>query len=237
MTDDSPSSHPLVKAGLEFFVIVVSILAAFALQAWWDSRTETEQALGRLRALETELISTRGLIAEQRIRLESARKAVAELLRHVSPDAPLLSPDSLNVLMDRSFRMGTIELQGRAPQTMESAGDVAVLQNTELTSLLASWPIALAEVRTESAMLEENRELILEHLHALYPTLDITHKSGQMDRYPHSSFGASASVVQRDRRLEGLFGNRGMLIEDTDERLRRLDLMATELLALIRQSL
>ena len=53
--------------------------------------------------------------------------------------------------------------------------------------------------------------------------LDIAQKTGQMTRYPASGFEASSAAVQRDMRIQGLFGNRGMLIEDTDERLRRLD--------------
>jgi hypothetical protein len=236
MANDSPTSRRLARAGLEFLVIVASILAAFALDAWWDSRAERDRVLTRLSALETELESTRGYIGDQRARLESVRVAVSDLLRHVSPDAALLAPDSLNVLMDLSFRMGTIELQGRAPQTMESAGDVATLENAELTGLLASWPIALAEVRTKSALLEDNRERILDYLHGRYPTLDITQKTGDMGRYPHSSFEASAAAIQRDRRVEGLFGNRGMLIEDTDARLERLDTMAAELLHVIREA-
>jgi hypothetical protein len=38
-------------------------------------------------------------------------------------------------------------------------------------------------------------------------------------------------------RVEGLFGNRGMLIEDTDERLRRLDVQTVDILVLIREAL
>ena len=236
MTGEPRKARQIARASVEFFVIVASILAAFGLDAWWDSRGERDRVLARLRALETELEATREYIAYQRGLLEGVRVAVGDVLRHVSPEAPLLTPDSLNTLVELSFEIGSIELQGRAPQTMESAGDVAALGDAELTRLLASWPIAMAEVRTWSALLDGNRELILDYLHGRYSTLDIAQKTGMMARYPKSSFEASTATVQRDRRVEGLFGNRGMLIENMDMRLERLDLLAGELLTSIRRS-
>jgi hypothetical protein len=175
---------------------VASILAAFALDAWWDARIESQRMLEKLQALEAELATTRELISAERDRLEAARGAVAEILKHISPDAPLQDPDELKILMDLSFRVGTIELQGGSLQA-----------------------------------------IILDYLHGQFPTLDIAQKTGQMTRYPASGFEASSAVVQRDMRVEGLFGNRGMLIEDTDERLRRLDVQTVDILVLIREAL
>jgi hypothetical protein len=226
----------LLRAGSEFLVIVLSILAAFALDAWWDSRVEDQMVHETLHALEAELITTRQQITLEREKLESARNAVVELLVHVSPHAPLLDPDSLEVLMDLSFRVGTIELQVGSLQAILSTGILASIRNPGLARLLATWPNTLASVRTKSSMLEENREIILGYLHDRFPTLEIARKTGQMSRYPASGFEASAAAVQGDRRVEGLFGNRGMLIEDTDERLRRLDALTVDILALIHAS-
>ena len=237
MTHRERSRSVLSRAFVEFLVIVVSILAAFALDAWWESHGERQRVMERLEALEAELVTTRQLIAEERAQLASARTAVAAVLGHVSPDAPLVSPDSLNTLMDLSFRHGTIEFQGGLPQALQATGEAASIQSDSITSLLSTWPVALADVRTKSSMLEQNREIILEYLHGVYPTLDITHKTGEMTPYPTSAFSASVEVVQRDLRVEGLFGNRGMLIEDTDVQLVRLDEQAAEILTLTRSRL
>ena len=237
MTHRERSRSVLSRAVVEFLVIVVSILAAFALDAWWESRSERARVVERLEALEAELLTTRELIAEERGQLASTRSAVTAILGHISPDAPLISPDSLNTLMDLSFRHGTIELQGGLAQSLQTTGEAMSIQSDGITSLLATWPVALADVRSKSAMLEQNREIILDHLYGTYPTLDITHKTGQMSAYPTSDFTASAAVVQRDLRMEGLFGNRGMLIEDTDMKLVDLDESAAEILALTRAAL
>jgi hypothetical protein len=196
MTADVQAQRPLIRAGSEFLIIVASILATFALDACWDARIESQRMLEKLQALEAELATTRELISAERDRLEAARGAVAEILKQISPDAPLQDPDELKILMDLSFRVGTIELQGGSLQA-----------------------------------------IILDYLHGQFPTLDIAQKTGQMTRYPASGFEASSAVVQRDMRVEGLFGNRGMLIEDTDERLRRLDVQTVDILVLIREAL
>jgi hypothetical protein len=103
--------------------------------------------------------------------------------------------------------------------------------------LIASWPAEVAALRTQSGLLEQNREIILDYLHDRVPTLEIAQKTGQMGRYSHSNFTISPSVVQRDMRVEGLFGNRGMMLEDTDgivtsltERVRRMLALTDRLL-------
>ena len=45
--------------------------------------------------------------------------------------------------------------------------------------------------------------------------------------------GLPAEGMQRDMKVEGLFGNRGILIEDTDEIVQLLDDRAVEALSLI----
>jgi len=216
-------------------VIVVSILAAFTLDAWWDARAEESQVHARLQTLETELVQVHGVLEYQMTRLDLARQAVASLLPHVSPQAPLLSPDSLNVLMDLSFRMGAIEVPGGSTQAMFSSEELASIKNPELVTLLATWPMFVERVRTKSSMLEQNRETIIDYLHDRYPTLEIAQNTSQMSRYPRSSFPPNASAVQRDMRVEGLFGNRGMLIEDTEGSVQSLDGHAMQMLTLLRE--
>ena len=47
------------------------------------------------------------------------------------------------------------------------------------------------------------------------PTYAIAYKTNQMNDYPEPRFTGDPEILQRDMKVEGLFGNRGMLIEDT----------------------
>jgi hypothetical protein len=217
---------------LEFFVIVISILVAFALDAWWDNRKAVTQARAQLETLHAEFAANQEDLAQLRRRLELMKNAVATLLPHISPDAARLPLDSINALMDLSFRLGTVEMRTGSVQALLASGGLAEIDDPELKSLIASWPAVVAALRTQSELLQQNREIILDYLHDRVPTLEIAQKTGEMDRYPHSNFTISPSVVQRDMRVEGLFGNRGMMIEDTDRIVTTLTEHVRRMLAL-----
>jgi hypothetical protein len=101
-------------------------------------------------------------------------------------------------------------------QAVLGSGELASIDDATLKALIAGWLAEVADLRTQTRMMEENRELILDYLHDRFPMLDVTHPTGQMERYPRSSFSVSAEAFQHDMRVEGLFANRGMMIEDTD---------------------
>lgn len=218
---------------VEFVVIVGSILAAFALDAWWTARSEDRDTRARLETLRDEFEATRAELARQSDRLESVRRGVADVLPLISPNGPTVTVDSIAGLVDMSFRMSTIELQTGSLQALLASGQLADIESQELTALLAGWPAEVARLRRQSQLLEDNRERIIEYLHDRIPTLAITQKTGQMDRYPGTSFSVPATAFQRDMKLEGLFGNRGMMIEDTDDIVRDLDARAGRALVLI----
>lgn len=239
MTGDE---EPKVQAhsrsfGAEFLLIVVSILAAFALQAWWSARVEGEQMHARLGTLRDEFDATREDLADEAVKLDSVRSAIARLLATVGPAAPLVSIDSLTASLDRSFRASTIELRDGSLQALLASGQLAQIEDPTLTTLLAEWPSDIARLRTKSSLLEENREIIIAYLHDRIPTLQIAQQTGQMTSYPHSAFRGDPAAVQRDMKIEGLLGNRAMLVEDTDEIIRSLDERAQTVLLLIDQAL
>ena len=118
-----------------------------------------------------------------------------------------------------------------------SPGDLASIGDPELKALIADWPAEVADLRMQTRLMEENRELMIDHLHDRLPTRDITHNTGQMDRYPRSSFSVSGERFQHDMRVEGLFANRGMMIEDTDRIVVNLDELAERAMRLLQQEL
>lgn len=200
----------------EFVVIVASILVAFGLDAWWESRLQADETAAQLATLHDEFTTNRQDLAVLRERLEALRTAVVSLLPRISPGAKLLPLDELNAMMDMSFRLGAIELRTGSVQALLASGRLAMIPDTHLQALLAAWPAQTAELAWQTRLLEGNREAIVDYLHDKVPTLEIAQKTGQMKRYPRSDFTVNSAVVQRDMRLEGMFGNRGMMIEDTD---------------------
>ena len=236
-SDSDETKRHMPRFFAEFVVIVVSILAAFGLDAWWDGRVELGETRAQQETLSAEFSATRNDLVTLRETLESLRAQVAALLPHISPDAALLPIDSLNTMIDLTFRLGTVELGMGSVEALLASGGLAAIPDNDLKALLASWPAEVARLRRQSGLLEQNREQIIDYLHDRVPTLDITHKTGQMSRYPASSFRSGSAVLQRDMRLEGLFANRGMMVEDTDNIADRLLGVSDRILSLLTRSL
>jgi len=218
-------------------VIVTSILAAFGLEAWWGTRAENERARAQVESLHAEFSATQAELAELRAGLESLRTAVAAILPLVGPDAEVVPIDSITKFVDLSFRLGTIELRTGSVQALLASGELASIGDPMLGALIAGWPAEVADLRAQTRLMEENRELIIDYLHDRLPTLDLTHNTGMMDRYPRSSFSVSGERFQHDMRVEGLFGNRGIMIEDTDKIVVALDELASQAIRLLRDEL
>jgi hypothetical protein len=238
LSEDEGGARSRLSRGLtEFVVIVASIIAAFGLDAWWGARAEAERSRAHVEAMHTEFSRTTAELTETRARLESLRMAVAAILPLVGPDAEVVPVDSISRLVDRSFRLGTVELRTGAVQALLASGELAAIGDPELKALIAGWPTDVADLRAQTRLMEENRELIIDYLHDRLPTLNVAHNTGQMDRYPRSSFSVTGERFQRDMRVEGLFSNRGMMIEDTDRIVLSLEQLASQAVRLLRNEL
>ena len=203
------------RIGVEVAAIVASILLAFAIDAWWDEQVDQNRSKGQLRSLAVEFGEVESHLKFYETQLLSLRKAVSELLSHVGPETQVQPADSLYALIDLSFRASKMELPTASLQTLLASGELSAVSDHKLNALLASWPAQVSNLRNQSGLLEENREEIIRYLHDKVPTLSIAYKTNQMNHYPASSFVGNSENIQRDMKVEGLFGNRGMLIEDT----------------------
>jgi len=213
MTDEQ--RIPWKRLCVEAAAIIASILLAFAIDAWWDGRVEHSRSLAQLRTITTEFVEVELELQNLEARLLGLRRAVSELLSHIGLDSQLQKMESLYALVDLSFRAGKIELPTGSLQALLASGELASVPNDDLKALLAAWPAQVSRLRNQSGLLEENRENIIRYLHDKIPTIGIAHKTNQMNHYPKSSFVGEPAILQRDMKVEGLFGNRGMLIEDT----------------------
>lgn len=136
---------------LESLVIVASILAAFALDRWWESvraRAEEQQAL---QALDAEFHAARDqlegtLALHQRIlhSVSFVRGELDEAIRDGSPFVVL--PDTALALL---YIPPTTQLTLGTLDGLVGSARLGVIRNAELRSSLASWGSTLDELTEE----------------------------------------------------------------------------------------
>ena len=212
-----PRIIPWIRIAVEVAAIVASILLAFAIDAWWAERVDQSRSKDQLRSLAIEFGEVELHLQHYEARLLKLRQAVSDLLSHIGPETQVQTVDSLYALLDLTFRASKMELPTASLQALLASGELSAVSDDKLNALLASWPAQVSNLRNQSGLLEENREEIIRYLHDKVPTLSIAYKTNQMNHYPGSSFVGDPENIQRDMKVEGLFGNRGMLIEDTLE--------------------
>lgn len=129
----------------EGILIVVSILIAFAIDAWWEEQQEREEEVRVLKSLIAEFqenadrlpapVQLRELVAEN-------AKAVVDEIQTVGIG------NNISVTAEQLFLMtvhGTFEATSGAFDTMLQSGDLRFIENQALREQLVRWPQIVAD--------------------------------------------------------------------------------------------
>ncbi len=150
------------SAVLDGAAVLIGILLAFSIDAWWDLRGQREEARSYLAAIETELVSNRSALVEE---LQIIRSWVAQsegfLNDVVSPDA---SPtyDQVREMVWLTGPNRTTPIARAAIDDLVSSGGFQVIETPELRRALADYVRALDNDASE---LEDVRDFF--NLHVL----------------------------------------------------------------------
>ncbi len=121
-------------------LIVVSIIIAFAVDAWWEELAEQRQEQDHLAALLAEFEVVRLGLDAQLSAVARSRGATEEILRLTGPSPSSVSADSLAGLINDSFNLGVFASAGGALQALLASGGLSLIQSDSLSALLAEWP-------------------------------------------------------------------------------------------------
>ena len=152
------------RLGIEAAAIVVSILLAFWIDAWWDLRSQGEEARAYLAALETELLENRRIIDGD---LEDLRSWVADsrsfLEDVVSPSAEP-SNEQINRMIYETNPSETTPLLTAALEDLKSSGVLPAIESAELRRAIADYDRRLDRVESRLDFVSDNfREYILRY--------------------------------------------------------------------------
>lgn len=122
---------------LEGTIIVLSILLAFWIDAWWQESEERKRELVVLQALSSDLERMRNAFDQQRSFNEAMLAATTELLDAGTAGEHDLGPDQVDALLgDIVWHNGPGVWQSAAMDMLVSAGDLAALSDMDLLRLL-----------------------------------------------------------------------------------------------------
>ncbi|MEM1261342.1 MAG: hypothetical protein AAGH76_03020 [Pseudomonadota bacterium] len=160
---NKPRQIPWPKITAEAFAVVISILLAFGIDAWWSNRQEERLADESLAALRDELSANIDELQHEREFREAVIASVAELFRIVGTDAP---PDEANIdeLLEDISWGGRIDASTGALVSILESGTLASIDDGALKRSVSSLP----ELYETTALHERSTTTFLENELLLY---------------------------------------------------------------------
>lgn len=125
---------PWLRVSGEALVIVISILLAFGLQAWWEGRVDRKTERTVLSELHTSLSQDLELLELGLDRLRRIESRVASLLSHIQSGGPYA--DTLDTYFGTAYGVLTTELNTAAYESLKSQG-LVLLSDQGLRSHVA----------------------------------------------------------------------------------------------------
>ena len=151
---------PWKRIFVEATAIVASILLAFAIDAWWQNRTERIVETQYLQALREDLHRSLQLLdeieAQQRLQV-----GYLESLLLTNGDNPY--SDELRRWIDEGlFNVGTYKPQISALRDLESSGQTQIIQNQDLRRVLASIRQRMDGLETVQRDFQQSQQMLID---------------------------------------------------------------------------
>ena len=122
----------------EFLIVIVGILMAISIDAWWSERGDRRDEQVLLRSLSEEFEQNERALATQFEPYER-RLASAETLLRLGPEATDISADSLTSLWRWITRGGSYDPSTGVLDAAMSSGDITLIRDPALRAILAGW--------------------------------------------------------------------------------------------------
>lgn len=207
-----PWKRLIVEGG----AIVISILLAFAIDAWWDDQQDRRTERYAVQRLTIEFEENLRQLEAKRKKHAKSLRATEALLAMTGPDQSgiadisVIGPLLVQCLTNATFdpRLGTLN-------SLVSSGDLVLIQDIELQSMLTEWPSAAQNLLEWQRIERENTEQYL-----LPFTLDFVAWPDVMveigaadfdymdDSYVASRFESDFPRLFSTLRFEGMLNNR-----------------------------
>jgi hypothetical protein len=170
MDDPATRQIPWLRVFLEGVVIVGSILLAFGLQAWWEGRQERGRVEANLANIAAEIAGNRDEIAGAIARNRYTREIILGVLLREAPELAALPADSLTAFVEAIRPPRTYDAGGAALESLLSGGDLALVDDAELSEALVRWhgvPDEMEENWSEAYQAAQNAQAALNR-HGVY---------------------------------------------------------------------
>ena len=220
-------------AGRDIILIVVSILIAFAVDAWWGRALERQAERAQVRLLIGELQAGRELLDATLDGLEGAAAANETLLSLMNPEAEGPETERLLSLFGLSLNVGFRDVRASVLDQVLASRNPIIASDSTLMLRLEAWKAAVVDLALDAGHLERNRDVDIQAalIDTGFPGFAVA--SSEFLGLPGSSFPLEPRDVVRDPGVYAAFYYRAFRLRLVSGTLKELiglaDSIVTEL--------
>jgi hypothetical protein len=139
-----PKNIPWKRLAVEAAAIVVSILLAFGIDAWWDTRKDVVEEREILIGLEIEFIDLRARLDQW---ATFNRDGMVVLEKYLSDSVEEMEPESIEWVFAYAYLINVLD-QGGALDALLASGRLERISDRDIRAMLVKWPDWLEDIHT-----------------------------------------------------------------------------------------
>ena len=198
--------------------IVISILLAFTIDAWWQGQQDAALARAQIKSLVEEIREGRNQLELQGRKLEMSLSGTIRFLELMEPNASEDALPEARIALKNSFDIGVFSPpQGMLHEVLASRSK-AKFVGLDTWARLQDWVIVISDMEVDGRHLENNREELFVAavtrlgipLSAIIRGLDNVPTSNDRFDLPESTFEVDTSALLRDTGVVTVFTMRAI---------------------------
>jgi len=183
-------------------VIVVSILLAFAVDAWWEERIARNFEVEQLVRVSAELEANSERLQRKLNTISAAIEGAGEFISWMGPKPIDVSADVYRKQWGKFYSIGTLSVLRSAAQDYLATGRAGKARHEDIRRALAEWHTYAVELEDQYDLLRVAHAHINDYLQDLVPLLHIIVASGVVDENLASKFPFDHGEVLADPLME-----------------------------------
>jgi hypothetical protein len=183
-------------------VIVVSILLAFAIDAWWEERIARNFEVEQLVRVSAELEANSERLQRKIDTISAAIEGAGDFISWMGPKPIDVSADVYRKQWGKFYSIGTLSVLRSAAQDYLATGRAGKARHEDIRHALAVWHTDADELEDQYDLLRVAHANINDYLQNLVPLLHDITASGAVDENLASKFPYDHGEVLADPLLE-----------------------------------
>ncbi len=200
---------PWGRMALEGSVIVLSILLAFAIDAWWSQRNDNIESIEQLGRVSTELQLNSEMVRSKIEVLQIAINATSEFLSWMGPQPLARSTEVTTNQLDLLSDIGTFSLVRRAVDDYLATNGTTTYGDVTIRESLSEWYFFSDRLENQYEILRTEHWTLNDYLNRIpeAPATRTTMSNPVMKKHPDSKFPFEPRALLTDPILESLLAN------------------------------